>query len=122
MKKFNLEQIKSRRAAIGEANWSFCDIDPWYQNASILYFDKDQTASLCGDQSKAKAEFIAFAPNDINALIAEVEQVTKQRDAAYCKWSQADDKIDGLEATVEGLEAMVESLKAKVNLAITEGN
>ncbi len=71
----NLKRIKERRVAIGETDWSFCGIDPWYENASTLYLGEDQAITLYGDQSEAKAEFISHAPADIDVLIKEVERL-----------------------------------------------
>lgn len=71
----HLNEIRARRAAIGETDWSCSKLDPWMSTAYILRIGENRVVNLLGDTSKAKAEFIAHALADIDTLLGEVERL-----------------------------------------------
>lgn len=97
----DLDPIKARRAAIGEGSWretitedgglvvylaepkSSAMDDAYIYPASFLFFgDMEDTEAL----DHAQAEFVAHAPQDVDALIAEVEKLREARDLARKDW------------------------------------
>lgn len=73
----DLEKIKARRAAIGKADWSMAEIRHYPAFGCRLYLDKDgdDTVFFSGPQNKEIVTFIACAPVDIDALVAEAERL-----------------------------------------------
>lgn len=80
----DLEEIKARRAAIGKANWSVGE-PVWPKNATILYLGENHRVPIYGERKEANGRFIAYAPTDIDLLVAEVERLRADRD----EWKHA---------------------------------
>jgi len=110
----DLEKIKARRAAIGKADWSVGE-RVWPKLAATLYLGDDHRVAIYGDRQEANVHFIDHAPADIDALVAEVEQLNAVNDlmakmliARGCAEPIADlarcgNQIRELEAEVERL-------------------
>lgn len=89
----DLEKIKERRAAIGEANWSFDESR--HTSTAMLYLGENHTVHLGSFQRPGTAQFIAYAPADIDMLVAEVEKL----------WEQKNHLMAGLHAIVHNADA-----------------
>lgn len=76
-----IEEIKQRRAAIVQGRW-IVESHPHNQDRRSCVVTVDETKAdwVCwtdriGKQSDANIEFIANAPADIDALLAEIERL-----------------------------------------------
>ncbi len=72
----DLKAIKERRAAIGDTDWSIAKTS--YPFAGYrLYLNNDDTIFFSVEGSGGITMFIAHAPTDIDALVAEVERLDR---------------------------------------------
>lgn len=70
----DLEPIKKRRAAIGRGNWSAQKSPATLPSSHMLFLGRSEAVFFHGWRHEEVTRFIAHAPADIDALIAEVER------------------------------------------------
>jgi len=119
----DLEKIKARRTTIGEAAWkSEPSRRPGDSRVLRLDDEENDPLFLYGEKGMEIAEFIAHAPADIDALVAEVEGLEGENNlmgktliARGCDEPIAE--VVRLGDQVEELEAEVERLRTERNAA-----
>ena len=63
---------------------------PWYKGNDTLVMKTESHAVVCDTRARSDAAFIAHARDDIPDLLAELERVTAERDAAVGDLSTTD--------------------------------
>ena len=108
----DLEKIRKRRAAIGEADWSFHLGTIPTTHATVYYDPEKCPLILQGDRMDGIARFIAHAPGDIDALVAEVERLRRERDEACYAASHWEAETTSAITRESGLRSRLKQIKS----------
>ena len=73
----DLEKIKVRRAAVGDADWSSTPVTVPVPCVALHYDPEKCPLILQGEKREEIGRFIAYAPADIDMLVEEVEELKR---------------------------------------------
>lgn len=89
----DLNMIKERAKKATPGPW-YADDERWPGNANLQYWFNTHYDGVGAAATKADAEFIAHAREDIPRLVAEVERLSKRLSEAESLLSEAHDVMD----------------------------
>ena len=106
----DIEAIKARLAAATPGPWALVDFPVMFPRVQSIAEDK---SNICETWGWADAKFIAHAPTDIAALLAEVERLQRER-SEWC--DQADRRLTDYMTQQRDLLAEVAALRERLTL------
>ena len=106
----DIEGIKARLAAATPGPWALVDFPVMFPRVQSIAEDK---TSICETWEWADAKFIAAAPTDLAALLAENERLQRER-SEWC--DQADRRLTDYTTQQRDLLAENAALRARLTL------
>lgn len=119
----DIDAIKATLAAATPGPWELVDFPVMFPRVQSIAEDK---SNICETWGWADAKFIAAAPDNIAALLAEVERLQRERaewrDRADALMTEQMTQMRDLTAEVEALRARLTLTPEKIEAAIQARN